>query len=107
MHDLYFLRSPAAFVPVDESTGPLVMIKTSQTESMYIAATSRQLAERLLQLRPMQGVEIITTDELPSKFRVDFYVNRVLVIDSESTLAELLKDGSGFPYEQHAIYHKS
>ena len=106
MRDLYFLRSPAAFVPVDKSIGPLVMIKTSQTESMYIAATSRELAERLLQLRPMQGVEIVTTDELPAKPRVDFSANRVLVIDSEPTLAELLEDGSSFPYEQYAIYHE-
>jgi tRNA G18 (ribose-2'-O)-methylase SpoU len=106
MSDLFFLCSPAEFVLAEGSAGPLVMIKTSQTESMYIAATSRRLAERVLQLRPMQGVEIIATSGLPSKSRIDFSKNRVLVIDSESTLEKLLKGDDRFPYEQHAIYYE-
>jgi hypothetical protein len=105
MRDLYFLCTPAEFVPAETTIGPLLMIKTSQTETMYIATASRELAERLLQLRPMRGVEIVATNEVASKRGVDFSANRVLVIDSEPTLEELLKDGSGFPYEKHAIYH--
>jgi hypothetical protein len=82
------------------------MIKAPDSENMYLAGSTRALAERLLQLFPVEHVTVVAASELLSKHHVDFASHRVVVIESEAELALFSKDRSSFPFERHAIRYK-
>jgi hypothetical protein len=82
------------------------MIKAPDSENMYLAGTTRALAERLLQLFPVEHVTVVAASELLSKHHVDFASHRVVVIESDVELAQFSKDRSSFPFERHAIRYK-
>lgn len=106
MRELYFLCSRATADEGPDWAGSLVMVKASDTENMYLAGTTRALAERLLQLYPVEHVTVVAVGELLSKHHADFASHRVVVIESEADLAQFAKDRSSFPFERHAIRYK-
>ena len=106
MRELYFLCSRAAAAEGPDWAGSLVMVKASDTENMYLAGTTQALAERLLQLYPVEHVTVVAASELLTKHHVDFASHRVVVIESEVELAQFAKDRSSFPFERHAIHYK-
>lgn len=103
MRELYFLCSQAAAAEGPDWAGSLVMVKASDTENMYLAGATRELAERLLQLYPVQHVTVVASSDLLSKHHVDFASHRVVVFESEPALAQFARDRSSFPFERHAI----
>jgi len=108
MRELYFLCSRATSPEGPEWADSLLLVKASETEDMYLAGTTRALAERLLQLYPVPHVTVVAASELLSKYHVDFVSRRVLVIESDVELAQFVRDRSTFPFERYAIrYRKS
>jgi hypothetical protein len=108
MRELYFLCSRATAPEGPEWAGSLLTVNASGSESMYLAGTTRALAERLLALFPVPEVTVLAASELLAKYHVDFLTRRVVVIESEVELALFAKDRSAFPFERHAIsYRKS
>jgi hypothetical protein len=73
---------------------------------MYLAGTTRALAERLLALFPVPEVTVLAASELLAKYHVDFVSRRVVVIQSELELERFAKDRSAFPFERHAISYR-
>jgi hypothetical protein len=73
---------------------------------MYLAGTTRALAERLLVLFPVPEVTVLAASELLAKYHVDFVSRRVVVIESEVELEQFAKDRSAFPFERHAISYR-
>jgi hypothetical protein len=108
MRELYFLCSRATAPEGPEWAGSLIMVKASETENMYLACTTRELAERILQLFPVPHVTVAAASELLSKHHVDFASHRVVVIESDVELAQFAENRSIFPFERYAIrYRKS
>ena len=106
MRELYFLCSGAAVPEGPDWAGSLVMVKASDTENMYLAASTRALAERLLQLFPIPDVTVVAASQLLSKHHSDFASHRVAVIESDVELAQFVKDRSTFPFERYAIHYR-
>jgi hypothetical protein len=104
--ELYFLCSRATAPEGPEWAGSLLTVNASDSESMYLAGTTRALAERLLALFPVPDVTVLPASELLAKHHVDFRTRRVVVIESDSELAQFAKDRSAFPFERHAIRYR-
>ncbi|HUG78357.1 MAG TPA: hypothetical protein VML57_12835 [Burkholderiales bacterium] len=106
MRELYFLCSRAAASEGPDWAGSLVMVKASESENMYLAASSRALAERILQLYPLSDATVVAASDLLSKYHFDFAAHRVAVIESDVDLAQFAKDRTTFPFEQCAVRYK-
>ena len=106
MRELYFLCSRATSPEGPEWADSLLLVKASETEDMYLAGTTRALAERLLQLYPVPHVTVVAASELLSKYHVDFVSRRVVVIESDVELAQFVKDRNTFPFERYAIRYR-
>ena len=102
MRDLYFLCARGGG-PGSSAVPTLIKIKVSDTETMYLAASSRNLAERLRDIYPRLEFSIIAASDLTPENHFDFGANRVAVIESGDDLARYASDPSTFPYEAHAI----
>lgn len=106
MRELYFLCSRATAAEGPEWAGSLLIVKASETENMYLAGTTRAIAERILQLYPVPQVTVVAASELLSKHHVDFASRRVVVIESDAALEQFAKDRSTFPFERYAIHYR-
>ena len=106
MRELYFLCSRATAPEGPEWAGSLLTVNASDSESMYLAGTTRALAERLLALFPVPDVTVLAASDLLAKYHVDFLTRRVVVIESEVELAQFAKDRNAFPFERHAISYR-
>ena len=58
MRELYFLCSRATAPEGPEWAGSLLIVKASESENMYLAGTTRAIAERILQLYPVPQVTV-------------------------------------------------
>jgi hypothetical protein len=105
MRELYFLCSRATAPEGPEWAGSLLTVKASATEEMYLAGTTRALAERLLQLFPVPHVTVVAASELLAKYHVDFVSRRVVVIESDVELVRFANDRSTFPFERYATHY--
>jgi len=106
VRELYFLCSGATESEGPDWAGSLVMVKASATENMYLAASTRALAERLLQLFPIPDVTVVAASQLLPKHHSDFVSHRVAVIESDLELAQFAKDRSAFPFERYAVHYR-
>ena len=80
-----------------------MLVKANDTESVYIAAASRELAEKLRQSLPQPGFSVVATSELTASAYRDFNQHRVVVFETQEQLNEFTRDRGSYPYERVAI----
>ena len=101
--ELYFLCSRSAARDGPEWADSLVKVQASPDETMYVAAATPALAERLRGHYALPEVTVIASAKLLAKHHHDFSVHRVLVIGSEAELALFTGQRDTFPFERLAI----